>query len=406
MEPLLYLVHRMPFPASKVGKVRSFHLLEYLASRYSVHLGTFVDDPADLQHVPRLQEFCASSKVVTLRPSMGRIRSLAALWSGEPLTLRYYNDPELAAWVQTTVREQQIRKVVVFSPAMAQYISANRDLRVVVDFVAVNSAKWRQFAQTRPWPLSKFFGREGHRLLAFERTIARTADASVFVTPAEAELFRTLAPECTFRVHHAQNGVDSDYFSPSIELTNPYGPGEEAIVFTGSMDYWPNVDAACWFVEEALPAIVAERPNVRFYIVGTLLSPAMVALARARQVVVTGPVPDVRPYLKHASVVVAPLRAARGIQYNVLEAMAMARPLVASNAAVAGLSAVPAVDLEVADSPAEFACKTLALMGTEHGKRIGMAARSRVLADYHWMTNLAPFEELLAAADELRAGAQ
>jgi sugar transferase (PEP-CTERM/EpsH1 system associated) len=406
MEPLLYLVHRIPFPPNKGDKVRSFHLLEYLATRYRVHLGTFVDDPADLEHVPRLQEYCASSKVVTLRPAVARIRSLAALWSGEPLTLRYYHDADLAAWVQTTVREQQIKKAVVFSSAMAQYVSANRDLRVVVDFVDVDSAKWRQYAQSRPWPLSSIFSREGARLLAFERAIARTADASVFVTPAEAELFRSLAPECTFRVHHAQNGVDSDYFSPLQELTNPYGPGEVAIVFTGAMDYWPNIDAVCWFVQEVLPAIVAERPNARFYIVGMQPSPVVVALARAGQVVVTGRVPDVRPYLKHASVVVAPLRVARGIQNKVLEAMAMARPVVASNAAVGALSAVPAVDLEVADSPAEFASKAIALMGTDHGKRIGAAGRLRVLADYHWTTNLAPFDELLAAADVLRAGTQ
>ena len=406
MEPILYLVHRIPFPPNRVGKVRSFHLLEYLTSKYSVHLGTFVDDPADLEHVPRLHDYCVSSKVVMLRPLLGRIRSLPALWNGEPLTLRYYNDPDLVAWVQRTVQEQQIRKVVVFSPAMAQYVSGNRDLRVVVDFVAVNSAKWRQYAETRPWPLSAIFDREGHRLLAFERAIARTADASVFVTRAEADLFRTLAPECMFRVHHAQNGVDSDYFSPLVELTDPFGPGEEAIVFTGSMDYWPNVDAACWFVEDVLPAIVAERPNVRFYIVGALPPAVVVALTKAGQVVVSGPVPDVRPYLKHASVVVAPLRAARGIQYNVLEAMAMGRPLVASSAAVAGLSAMHGLDLEVADSRAEFACKTLELMGTDQGKSIGAAARARVLADYHWMTNLAPFDELLAAADELRAGTQ
>jgi sugar transferase (PEP-CTERM/EpsH1 system associated) len=406
MEPLLFLAHRIPYPPIKGDKVRSFHLLKYLSTRYRVHLGTFVDDPSDLEHVARLPEYCASSKVVELRPSMARIRSLSALWSGEPMTLRYYHDPDLAEWVQTIVREQQIRKAVVFSSAMAQYVSGNRGLRVVVDFVDVDSAKWRQYAQSRPWPLSKVFSREGARLLAFERAIARTADASVFVTPAEAELFRSLAPECIFRVHHAQNGVDSEIFSSQLELTNPYAPGEEAIVFTGAMDYWPNIDAVCWFVQEALPAIVAERPNARFYIVGMQPSPGVMALARAGQIVVTGRVPDVRPYLKHASVVVAPLRVARGIQNKVLEAMAMGRPVVATGAAVAALSAVPSVDVEVADGAAEFACKTLDLMGTEKGRKMGAAGRLRVLADYDWMTNLAPFDDLLAAAEVLRAEGQ
>ena len=172
------------------------------------------------------------------------------------------------------------------------------------------------------------------------------------------------------------------------------------------MDDWPNIDAASWFAQEVLPAIVAERPSARFYIVGMHPSPVVAALARSGHVVVTGHVADVRPYLKHAGVVVAPLRVTRGIQNSVLEAMAMGRPVVASSAAVTGLSAVPAVDIEVADSADEFASKVLDLMGTESGRSIGMAARLRVLADYHWMTNLAPFDELLAAADVLRAGAQ
>ena len=188
----------------------------------------------------------------------------------------------------------------------------------------MDSAKWSQYANSRSWPLSAIFKREGARLLAFERAVANGTEASVFVTPAEAQLFRTLAPECSTRVHHAQNGVDTDYFSPAHELPNPFATDEDAIVFTGAMDYWPNVDAVTWFARDVLPTIATQRPRARFYIVGIAPTPAVQALAQDPRVVVTGRVPDVRPYLKHARVVVAPLRVARGIQNKVLEAMAMA----------------------------------------------------------------------------------
>src|SRR5262245_12587104 len=128
MEPVLFLVHRMPFPPNKGDKMRSFHLLKFLGSRYRVHLGTFVDDEADMVHVDKAAAHCASFKVVTLRPSIARLRSAAGLWTGEPLTLPYYRDAGLAEWVDATLREQRIRKVVVFSSSMAQYVAGRSGL--------------------------------------------------------------------------------------------------------------------------------------------------------------------------------------------------------------------------------------------------------------------------------------
>ncbi len=404
MEPILYLVHRIPFPPNKGDKVRSFNLLKFLASRYRVHLGTFVDDPDDLAHVERLREYCASITAVQIHPTLARIRSLAGFWTGEPLTLHYYRDTSLSAWARDVVRECGIRKAVVFSSAMAQFVP-DEELKVVVDFVDVDSAKWDQMGRAHRWPMSAVFGREGDRLLAFEREVATHADASVFVTQAEADLFRKLAPECAARVTHAVNGVDTAYFAPQPGLPNPFTAGEEAIVFTGAMDYWPNIDAVTWFAQESLPAIVAQRPQARFYVVGMAPSSAVRALARDPHVVVTGRVPDVRPYLQHARVVVAPLRVARGIQNKALEAMAMGRPVVISAGAAGALSALPGREIETATSAADFANKTLALMDGVRGEALGAAARARVLTDYDWMTNLAPFDALLRAPPLALAGA-
>jgi polysaccharide biosynthesis protein PslH len=397
MEPILFLVHRIPFPPTKGDKVRSFHLLEFLASRYRVHLGTFVDDAADRVHVPRLADYCATTKVIEFRPIVARLRSLSGFLSGEPLSLPYYRDAALEAWVREVIVEHGIRKVIVFSSAMAQYVMGIEGLRIVVDFVDVDSTKWEQYAETRRWPLSAVFAREGKRLLQFDRSVAARADASVFVTRVEADLFCSLAPEAVSRVRYAQNGVDHDFFSPEHALPDPYQTGEEAIVFTGAMDYWPNIDAVCWFAREILPIIASKRPNARFYIVGVQPAPAVQSLARSGPVVVTGRVKDVRPYLKYASVVVAPLRVARGVQNKVLEAMAMGRPIVATSAAAVGLSGVSGVDFEVADDAADFARKTLELAGSSRREALGKSARARVVRDYNWSLNLAAFDTFLRA---------
>ena len=146
MEPILFLVHRIPFPPNKGDKIRSFHLLRHLADRYRVHLGTFVDMPEDMAHVPELERLCASHRVEMLDPRTARLRSVSGFLTGEALTLPYYRNASLQAWVRETVARHGIRKAIVFSGAMAQYVRG-LGLHVVVDFVDVDSAKWSQYAE-------------------------------------------------------------------------------------------------------------------------------------------------------------------------------------------------------------------------------------------------------------------
>lgn len=395
MQSLLFLSHRVPYPPNKGDKLRSYHLLRFLAQRYRVFLGTFVDDPADWQHVETLRELCADVHVASLDPRIARLRSLQGLLTGEALTLPYYRNAALASWVDKTIAEQQIDRTVVFSSAMAQYVQGRRGLLRIVDFVDVDSAKWGQYAPSRPWPLSTIYRRESQRLLQFERTVAQDADVSVFVTAAEANLFHQLAPDCNARVVAIANGVDTSYFDPSGTFESPFAAGEAPLVFTGAMDYWPNIDAVAWFATDILPQVRRSWPAAVFYIVGMRPAPAVQALAKAGEVVVTGSVPDVRPYLRHARMVVAPLRVARGIQNKVLEAMAMEKAVVLSAAPATGLTATPGEAYEVAADADEFAQKVLRLADERRAESMGHVARAHVLAEYGWNANLAPIDAFL-----------
>jgi|CXWL01.1.fsa_nt_gi sugar transferase (PEP-CTERM/EpsH1 system associated) len=398
MAKLLYLVHRLPYPPNKGDKVRSYHLLKHLAARHQVFLGTFVDDPEDELHVPTVRALCAELHAVTLNPRQAKLRSALALLGTQALTLRYYRDTSMAEWVDQLVARHAIDAVVVFSSAMAQYAQRLPQIPMLVDFVDVDSAKWSEYAGNHHWPLSWLYRREGACLLAYERSVAMQAMRSFFVTEKESALFVQLAPECAARTDTISNGVDADFFSPNPDRPSPFTAREIPIVFTGAMDYWPNIDAVVWFVGDVWPTLHQRWPQLRFHVVGRN-PPATVQALAGDSVVVTGTVPDVRPYLQHAAVVVAPLRVARGIQNKILEAMAMARPVVAAQCCVAAIDAQADRELIGAESVTDYVRAVTRLLEQAHeANTMGAAGRQRVLASYSWEAHLSRIDRFLPAA--------
>jgi sugar transferase (PEP-CTERM/EpsH1 system associated) len=367
-----------------------------------VFLGAFADEPGDEAHASALADYCEEVRVVPLSPRMARLKSLAGLLSGEALTLPYYRDQVLAGWVAACRERASVGRVLVFSSAMAQYVLGESwsTTRRVVDFVDVDSDKWRQYAPTQHWPMRGVYAREARRLLDFERTVIAACEAGVFVSPAEAELFRSLAPEHAAKVTYVNNGVDLVYFSPEVELPNPYAREDQAIVFVGAMDYWPNVDAVDWFAREVFPRVRQEVPAARFYIVGGKPAPAVQALAKREGLVVTGRVDDVRPYVRHAAVSVAPLRIARGIQNKVLESMAMGTPTVVSEAALEGIDAEPGVDALVARDAVGFGrAVTSILKDADLSERLRRNGRRCVSGKYDWSHSLCALDPLFESSD-------
>ncbi len=404
MANVLYLVHRMPYPPNKGDKVRSFHHLKHLAARHRVFLGTFIDDPDDARHLPAAQALCAGVHAPRLNPLAARLASLTGLLGPQALTLRYYAQASMARWVQDVVAHQAIDCTLVFSSSMAQYAQPGTG-PLLLDLVDVDSAKWTAYAPDHRWPMSWLYRREGRTLLAYEREAAARADHTFLATENEAALFRKLAPESAARVSELSNGVDAHYFQPQAARASPFVADEVPIVFTGAMDYWPNVDAVCWFATEILPRLRVRHPKLHFHIVGRSPTPAVRALAN-EFVHVSGTVPDVRPYLQHATVVVAPLRLARGIQNKVLEAMAMSRPVVAASSCVEAITAEPGQHLlAAADADAFVLAIESLLADPARADTIGRAGREQVLGAHAWDARLRVLDRHLEAATVRRLNA-
>lgn len=338
MDNLLYLVHRIPYPPNKGDKIRSFHFLRHLSQHFNVFLGAFIDDDADLAYVNEVKKYCVGVSLIPINTKLRTAISSTGLLTGSSLSVPYYDVSQMHQWVASTVNDHQISKAFVFSSVMAQFVMPIKELDMVADFVDIDSDKWRQYAKKKPWPLSWVYNREAKLLFDFEKLASKNARQVLFVSEKESDMFKKLSPEHAEKVSFVNNGVDVDYFSTSDAIITPYKDNRKVILFTGAMDYWANVDAVVWFSEQVLPRLCDTQKNIVFYIVGSNPTPQVEGLSNDN-VVVTGRVEDMRPYLQHAQIIVAPLRIARGVQNKVLEAMAMCKNVVSTPEAMEGIDA-------------------------------------------------------------------
>ncbi|MGE0744143.1 MAG: TIGR03087 family PEP-CTERM/XrtA system glycosyltransferase [Rhodospirillales bacterium] len=400
MPDLLFLSHRIPYPPDKGDKIRSWHALSHLAQHFRVHLGCFADDPEDLAHEAALRAVCADCLIVPVNPTLALVRSVPALLGDTPISVRSLAHAGMRAWVHGHARRGNLAGVFVFSSAMASHVlDAGFDpRRIVLDYGDVDSDKWRQYARRKHGPMRWIYAREARTLAAFEHAAAASASATLFVSEPEAALFRAQAPDVADRIRVVENGVDHRYFDPAVNLSDPFPAGARAIVFTGRMDYWANIDGVTWFARDILPLVRQRCPQAQFWIVGSHPAKAVQALADVPAVTVTGRVDDVRPYLAHAAVVAAPLRVARGVPNKILEAMSMAKPVVATGQAMNGIRAERGRDILIADEAAAFAAAVADVIDGAADPDVGSRARATVLAHYDWDTNLAALRAIVDAA--------
>ncbi len=376
-------------------------MLTHLAARHRVHLACFVDDKDDFAHTETLRSIVKGECLfVPLNPQLVYPMGIMALLKQQPITTSYFASNLIERWLTNLFKKRKIDCAVVFSSAMAPFLLDRKDFspgQVVLDLVDVDSDKWAQYAQSSSGPKGWLYAREAERLLELERRAARQFHSTILVSPFEAQTFARLAPESSGHIHNVPNGVDHTHFSPQHSFPSPFPAGQIPVVMTGAMDYRPNIDGAVWFAQDVLPLVLQTVPNAHFYIVGSNPPRSLSALAN-KHITITGRVPDIRPYIAHASVAVAPLRIARGVQNKVLEAMAMEKPVVATLAASRALDVTPGSDLLVEDSREAFAAAVVeAARGSARDK---LARNGRIFVERHhdWARNLAYLDALLERA--------
>lgn len=406
MGEILFLCHRVPFPPDRGDKIRSHHLLEALAKLAPVHVGTYAETAQDRAQESALAEGTASHLLIDRDMSLPKA-GLRAVVSGRPVSLPAFADARLSRWVAQTLATRDIDTIVIFSGQMGQYIPDTFAGRVVVDLCDVDSAKFESYAREAAFPRSWLMAREARLLAQEEARIAHRADCTLLITEHERALLRSRLPawgeQCDLRA--LGNGIDAGFFDPAKNEPHPELAAEPGphFVFTGQMDYPPNIAAAKRFARAILPSL-RETAAAQFHIVGRAPTAEVTRLGALPGVRVWGEVPDVRPFLASASAVVAPLTIARGVQNKVLEAMAMARPVLLSAEAATGIDAADGEHLAICRDDAAFVAAAHAIAAEpDRAQAMGQAARDFVVGNMGWEAIAA---QLAAIVGRGRGGAR
>jgi polysaccharide biosynthesis protein PslH len=401
MSGILFLAHRVPFPPDRGDKIRSHHILKGLAELGPVHVGCFAETAAD-RAAERDLAAIATTWCMPTRSKPLPLAGVEALVRGQPVSLTAFRHPVLAEWVGSVLDRYDIGAIYVFSGQMGQYVPADWAGRLVLDLVDVDSAKFEAYAREKPAPMGWIDAREARLLRQEEQRLAVRADRTLLVSNAEAALFVSrLEARNTARVAVLGNGIDAALFDP-VQVSPHAALGEPGphFVFTGQMDYKPNVAAALRAIERIMPAIRSVHPAAQFHAVGRAPAAELVARDGTNGARVWGEVADVRPFLAAADVAMAPLAIARGVQNKVLEAMAMARPVLVSAAAATGLPGHDGQHFTVANSDQEFAVRALDLLARPlEAQAMGRAARRLVVETASWPAVLADLPHIVAVPE-------
>ncbi|MCC7359136.1 MAG: glycosyltransferase [Anaerolineales bacterium] len=378
---LLFVTPQLPYPPHQGTAIRNWGLLRHLAERHSVSLicfGQAVD--------AHLTQVCSDVITVT-PPERGPGRRLLALLRGTADLADRLWSPALAAAVDEALRRTVFDIVQIEGLELAPYLATIRKARpatkVVYDahnaeHLIQQRALANDWRNPRRWLAAAYSATQIVRLRRLEAATAHRVNAVTCVSTEDAAALRRVAPGTDPLV--IPNGVDLSSYLPTDESTGP-----RRVVFTGKMDYRPNVDAAIWFAKEIWPAVRSAAPDAEFHIVGQRPASTVAALARFPGVVVTGAVPDIRPHLAGAAVYVAPLRMGGGTRFKLLEAFALARPVVSTRIGAEGFAVRDGSELRLADRTVDFAQAVLALLADRsEAARLGQAARAFVAAGYDW----------------------
>lgn len=398
-ERILFIAHRIPYPPNKGDKIRSYNILRYLAGKHDIDLFFLIDDHRDLDVIDELRPLVSTCCFDVIHPRRKKLISGFSLLGTKPLSVPYFYSRKLQMAIDEQIGKKEFDHVFCFSSPTAEYVFQSRyyktklrNASLIMDLIDLDSLKWSQYAESARWPMRAIYQREARQLLAYEQRIADEFDELLLVSEAERKLFQQHVKKG--HVSAMNNGVDLEKFAPG--RGTPFRTSVPLIVFTGAMDYWPNIDGVVWFVNDVLPLVRKKIADVKFIIVGSNPAPAVKALAKNNEVEVTGFVDDVRDYIAGADLCVVPLRVARGIQNKVLEAMAMGKAVVSSPDALEGISAETGRDIVTAPDAHSFSREIIRLLADEKERDfLGQNARKCMEVNYSWERKLHLLDTLL-----------
>ncbi len=392
----MHILFVTPYVPSRI-RVRPFHFIRTLAREHTVSLVALVCDEYEHTLVDEIREYCASVELVMLPKWLAYANCVQALPSATPLRVAYYRSAALVERIRRVIEREKIDVVhgelIKTVPALHTLLK-QQQIPLVYDSVDCISSYLEQQWRSARQPLQKsFIYTELKKMQRYEPHMLSHFD-QVIITSAYDRQYLVRRGLLEERVHVVPNGVDTEYFTPPIGSRE-----EDSLVFCAKMDYYPNAQAMLYFCQEILPRIWEHRPQVSLTIVGNNPPPAVQALSEDRRIRVTGYVPDIRPYLSRASLALAPLQVAAGMQNKVLEALAVAAPLVATSASCRALQVEHGQHLLIADGAQPFADAVLQLLDNpQEAQALGARGRLYVEERHSWLQSARQLHELYQSA--------
>ncbi len=406
---ILFLTPQLPYPPHQGTTIRNYNIMANLAPRHEIHLLSFVRSQDEIARATPLHQHCRRIEGIPAPRRSPLKRFLSLFLSPLPDMALRLPSAEFQARLAATLRRVPFDVVQIEGIEMARYWmlevrnwkldhKAEPPTSIFDDHNAEYVLQQRAFEtdvrQPRRWVAAIYSLIQWKKLSRYEAMICQLADGVVAVSETDKVALQRLVPGLNVTV--VPNAVDVDYYTSADIQPSPLPP--RSLVFTGKMDFRPNVDAVLWFCQEVLPLVRREMTDVSFYIVGQSPHRRVLRLADDPAVTVTGYVDDVRPYITGASVYVVPLRIGGGTRLKVLEAMAMSKPIVSTSLGCEGFEGlVPGQELSIADSPQEFARRVIELLDdVPRRERLGQAGRRFVEERYDWRLIVPRLERIYA----------
>jgi polysaccharide biosynthesis protein PslH len=393
---VLLLSPWLPWPAYDGARIRILETLRFLSRRHSVTLVTSVRRIEEVEQTSALNCFCENIVTTVLSDGTGPVLSRLSkgLLSRRPLVQSFYYDVDVARHVRELTSRVAFDIIQVEFPFLTPYlkvVAPDHRAKKILSMHNIESLRFEREIQLSQWGKRRMVLLGDHYFFrAWEKKALREFDGIITVSDLERTWVERHAPRATVQL--VPNGVDTAYFSPAPPVAsnrNPY------IVFTGAMDYPPNVDAACWFCNEILPVLQRKIPSLGFMIVGRNPAPQILELGKRNGVQVTGTVADIRSYVAGALALVVPLRSGGGTRLKILEALAMERPVISTCVGAEGLEITPGTDILIADDAEQFVTHVESLVKSlEKAKNLGKAGRRLVEEKYDWRVCLSGLERL------------